>query len=153
MYICSGSNFGVRILLNLNSSFWHSHQTLAFPFPPFYSSDFPFSLQGFFFLLKCRGKEYQDSTMSFSASRAFVRALMAAAKTSVADAPSATTKAAATSATKPRGGITFPKPVSPTLAEFLGTNEASRAEAVKKVWDYVKSKGLQVAFSPPEYVL
>lgn len=91
--------------------------------------------------------------MSFSASRAFVRALMAAAKTSVADAPSATTKAAATSATKPRGGITFPKPVSPTLAEFLGTNEASRAEAVKKVWDYVKSKGLQVAFSPPEYVL
>lgn len=91
--------------------------------------------------------------MSFSASRAFVRALMAAAKTSVADAPSATTKAAAaaTTATKPLGrpkGITLPKPVSPTLAEFLGTNEASRAEAIKKIWDYVKSKGLQVAFSP-----
>lgn len=84
--------------------------------------------------------------MSFSPSRAFGRALMAAAKTNVAGAPSATTKASATTATKPPGrptGITAPKRVSPALAEFLGTSQASRAEAVKKIWDYVKSKGLQ----------
>ncbi|XP_059277635.1 upstream activation factor subunit spp27-like [Lycium ferocissimum] len=68
------------------------------------------------------------------------RALMAAAKTSTA-----TTTTTAT-VTKRRGrpnGIVKPQAVSPALANFLGTNEASRTHAVKKVWEYIKSHNLQ----------
>ncbi|XP_055820891.1 protein TRI1-like [Solanum dulcamara] len=64
------------------------------------------------------------------------RALMAAAKTSAAIA----------TVTKVRGrptGILKPQPVSPALGSFLGTKEASRADAVKKVWEYIKTQNLQ----------
>lgn len=41
------------------------------------------------------------------------------------------------------GGITKPVPVSPALRKFLGVPEASRAEAVKKIWEHIKLNNLQ----------
>ncbi|GKU96034.1 hypothetical protein SLEP1_g9314 [Rubroshorea leprosula] len=61
------------------------------------------------------------------------RALMAAAKTSIAGA----TK------TRAKNGIMKPIPVSPQLGSFLGASEASRADAVKKIWEYIKLHNLQ----------
>lgn len=72
------------------------------------------------------------------------RALMAAAKTSAA---TETTAAATATVTKARGrptGILKPQPVSTALGSFLGTKESSRADAVKKVWEYIKTQNLQV---------
>ncbi|XP_047263368.1 uncharacterized protein LOC107870281 isoform X2 [Capsicum annuum] len=68
------------------------------------------------------------------------RALMAAAKTTSAATATVTV-------TKARGrpnGILKPQPVSPALANFIGTNEASRTDAVKKVWEYIKTHNLQL---------
>ncbi|KAK1592911.1 hypothetical protein Q3G72_032295 [Acer saccharum] len=33
--------------------------------------------------------------------------------------------------------------VSPQLGKFLGSNEASRTDAVKQVWEYIKHNSLQ----------
>ncbi|KAH6792224.1 SWIB/MDM2 domain superfamily protein [Perilla frutescens var. hirtella] len=65
------------------------------------------------------------------------RALMTAAKS----AASATVDAAS----KPKlvHGIMKVQSVSPALAKFLGTPEASRSGAIKKIWEYVKSQNLQ----------
>ncbi|KAI3880397.1 hypothetical protein MKW98_016761 [Papaver atlanticum] len=71
------------------------------------------------------------------------RALMAAAK-STATKPSFTT--AATGGTTPAApkGILKVVPVSPALGEFLGgVPEASRTDAVKKIWVYIKANNLQ----------
>ncbi|GFP79377.1 upstream activation factor subunit uaf30 [Phtheirospermum japonicum] len=65
------------------------------------------------------------------------RALMAAAKSTPAAAaaePKAPSRAA---------GIQKLQPISPALAKFLGSAEASRTDAVKKVWEYIKSNNLQ----------
>ncbi|KAF3641215.1 putative nudix hydrolase 3-like [Capsicum annuum] len=67
------------------------------------------------------------------------RALMAAAKTTSA----ATATGTVTKARGRQNGILKPQPVSPALANFLGTNEASRTDAVKKVWEYIKTHNLQ----------
>ncbi|KAL2236184.1 UNVERIFIED_CONTAM: Upstream activation factor subunit spp27 [Sesamum indicum] len=68
------------------------------------------------------------------------RNLMAAAKSSAAS-----TAAAAKPKTAGRvTGILKVQPVSPALAKFLGSPEASRSGAVKKIWEYVKSHNLQV---------
>ncbi|KAJ4892808.1 SWIB/MDM2 domain superfamily protein [Raphanus sativus] len=40
-------------------------------------------------------------------------------------------------------GIFKATPVSPALAQFLGTGETTRTDAVKEVWTYVKSHDLQ----------
>ncbi|KAG2273179.1 hypothetical protein Bca4012_085976 [Brassica carinata] len=40
-------------------------------------------------------------------------------------------------------GIFKATPVSPALAQFLGTGETTRTNAVKEVWTYVKSHDLQ----------
>ncbi|KAE8711600.1 hypothetical protein F3Y22_tig00110283pilonHSYRG00069 [Hibiscus syriacus] len=40
-------------------------------------------------------------------------------------------------------GILKATPVSPALGQFLGTQQASRADAVKQIWSYIKSKNLQ----------
>ncbi|KAL9236386.1 hypothetical protein vseg_011065 [Gypsophila vaccaria] len=46
--------------------------------------------------------------------------------------------------TKPVRGILKPVPISPILKEFMGgASEASRTDAVKKVWDYIKLHNLQ----------
>ena len=34
-------------------------------------------------------------------------------------------------------------PLSPQLAAIVGANEMGRGEVIKKVWDYIKSNGLQ----------
>lgn len=41
-------------------------------------------------------------------------------------------------------GIMKPTPVSLTLQGFVGAPQISRAEAIKKVWDYIKLHKLQV---------
>ncbi|KAJ0237161.1 SWIB domain-containing protein [Hirschfeldia incana] len=40
-------------------------------------------------------------------------------------------------------GIFKATPVSPALAQFLGTGETTRTDAVKEIWTYVKSHDLQ----------
>ncbi|CAN4076411.1 unnamed protein product [Withania somnifera] len=65
----------------------------------------------------------------------YCRALRSAAKTSKT-----------VTVTKARGrptGILKPQAVSPALGKFLGTKEASRTDAVKKVWEYIKNHNLQ----------
>ncbi|CAI9094990.1 OLC1v1030839C1 [Oldenlandia corymbosa var. corymbosa] len=80
------------------------------------------------------------------ASRVFgngCRRLMAAAKTSVASSAGASKGAGGAKKPAVARGILKPQPVSPSLGQFLGASEASRTEAVKKIWDYVKSHNLQ----------
>lgn len=59
---------------------------------------------------------------------------MAAAKT--ASAKTTTVKTA-------QSGIMKPARVSPQLGKFLEASEASRTEAVKKIWQYIKLHNLQ----------
>ncbi|CAN8269842.1 unnamed protein product [Cochlearia groenlandica] len=40
-------------------------------------------------------------------------------------------------------GIFKATPVSPALAQFLGTGETTRTQAVKEIWIYIKSHDLQ----------
>ncbi|GKV47264.1 hypothetical protein SLEP1_g54178 [Rubroshorea leprosula] len=40
-------------------------------------------------------------------------------------------------------GILKVAPVSPALGAFLGANEASRSDAVKQIWSYIKTHNLQ----------
>ncbi|KAK9087688.1 hypothetical protein Syun_030082 [Stephania yunnanensis] len=74
------------------------------------------------------------------------RVLMAAAaaRGSAAAAASTATKTSA-KPHKPRSqsGILKPIPVSPALRKFVGLPEVSRADAVKKIWDYIKRNNLQ----------
>ncbi|MBA0878400.1 hypothetical protein Goshw_007248 [Gossypium schwendimanii] len=51
--------------------------------------------------------------------------------------------AALRSETRPTG-ISKVTPVSPALGQFLGAQQASRTEAVKQIWSYIKSQNLQV---------
>ncbi|KAK1367701.1 Upstream activation factor subunit UAF30 [Heracleum sosnowskyi] len=93
-----------------------------------------------------------------SLSRVFTRsysAVMAAAKSNVADTTAAVKKpvvkrtaakkTAAKVSTGPKKltGILKPMPISPVLSEFVGAPESSRTEAVKKVWEYIKANNLQ----------
>uniref|UniRef100_A0A7C9D1Q2 DM2 domain-containing protein n=2 Tax=Opuntia streptacantha TaxID=393608 RepID=A0A7C9D1Q2_OPUST len=85
------------------------------------------------------------------------RVLLMAAKSSAAAAATTTPTAAASKAAKPAKprtpsaasvvpkvkGILKRVPVSPTLGEFLGASEASRTDAVKKIWEYIRTQGLQ----------
>lgn len=65
------------------------------------------------------------------------RTMMAAAAKSGAEATAAAGK-------KAKGGIGKPVPVSAQLSKFLGANEASRSDAVKKIWQYIRQHDLQV---------
>ncbi|KAK8257067.1 hypothetical protein V6Z12_1Z008100 [Gossypium hirsutum] len=53
--------------------------------------------------------------------------------------------AALRSETRPTG-ISKVTPVSPALGQFLGAQQASRTEAVKQIWFYIKSQNLQDKF-------
>ncbi|KAH9739604.1 SWIB domain-containing protein [Citrus sinensis] len=64
------------------------------------------------------------------------RTMMAAAAKSGAEATAAAGK-------KAKGGIGKPVPVSAQLSKFLGANEASRSDAVKKIWQYIRQHDLQ----------
>ncbi|KAI3980352.1 hypothetical protein MKX01_003891 [Papaver californicum] len=67
------------------------------------------------------------------------RALMAAAKSTATKPSGGSTSAAA----GPKG-ILKVVPVSPALGKFLGgVPEASRTDAVKKIWVYIKANNLQ----------
>ncbi|XP_071701453.1 protein TRI1-like [Rutidosis leptorrhynchoides] len=73
------------------------------------------------------------------------RVLMAAAESS-ATITAADSYSIITAAAPKRGrpaGILKSTPVSPALGEFLGVSEISRTNAVKKVWEYIKSNKLQ----------
>lgn len=41
-------------------------------------------------------------------------------------------------------GIFKANPVSPVLAQFLGSGESTRTDAIKEIWTYIKSHDLQV---------
>ncbi|KAI8545656.1 hypothetical protein RHMOL_Rhmol07G0056500 [Rhododendron molle] len=61
---------------------------------------------------------------------------------------SPTKKKAPKSSSEPRKparitGILKVSPVSPALRQFLGAPEASRTDAVKKIWEYIKLRNLQ----------
>uniref|UniRef100_A0A2P2NG42 Uncharacterized protein MANES_09G133600 n=1 Tax=Rhizophora mucronata TaxID=61149 RepID=A0A2P2NG42_RHIMU len=78
------------------------------------------------------------------------RALLAPAKSAASPKPAAPQpkskrKAKTSPPTLPRrpAGIVKPVPVSPALRDFLGVPEASRTDAVKKIWAYVKHNNLQ----------
>ncbi|GER57813.1 SWIB/MDM2 domain superfamily protein [Striga asiatica] len=84
------------------------------------------------------------------------RALFAVARsaTPVANISPSATKVASSSAAskKPKSskekkpsnaGITKTMPISATLQSLVGAPEASRAEVVKKVWEYIKLHNLQ----------
>ncbi|GMI78986.1 hypothetical protein HRI_001567900 [Hibiscus trionum] len=78
----------------------------------------------------------------------------AAAKSATSKAAKKTPKKSTTSkplAEKPAtprttnrsSGILKVTPVSPALGRFLGAPEASRTDAVKQIWNYIKSHNLQ----------
>ncbi|KAL4376128.1 hypothetical protein GQ457_02G029700 [Hibiscus cannabinus] len=78
----------------------------------------------------------------------------AAAKSATSKAAQKTPKKRATSkplAEKPAtprtttrsSGIFKVTPVSPALGQFLGAPQASRTDAVKQIWNYIKSHNLQ----------
>ncbi|GAV65305.1 SWIB domain-containing protein, partial [Cephalotus follicularis] len=113
-----------------------------------------------------RNTERGEREMATVASRVFkgCRALLAPARSSSASASaSAATKRSATTKTTPKpkpkpkpkakptstlpgsqtSGILKVVPVSPSLAEFLGTPESSRTDAVKQIWAYIKTNELQ----------
>ncbi|KAI4327894.1 hypothetical protein L6164_020305 [Bauhinia variegata] len=70
------------------------------------------------------------------------RALMAAAKGAASGGGTAA-KAAATAKPRQNMALQKPVPVSSQLGKFLGASQASRSEAVKKVWEHVKLHNLQ----------
>ncbi|GLT59615.1 hypothetical protein SLA2020_324230 [Shorea laevis] len=110
--------------------------------------------------------------MSTATARVFrgCRALCAPASTARSSSaatkspPKSTQKSKTASPRKPKPasrtmvrptGILKVAPVSPALGEFLGANEASRTDAVKQIWSYVKTQNLQVSnpHSPSLFVL
>ncbi|KAJ7943995.1 upstream activation factor subunit spp27-like [Quillaja saponaria] len=70
------------------------------------------------------------------------RALMAAARGSASGVGSVA-KTTTTTKTPSPTGIKKPVPVSSQLGKFLGSSQASRTDAVKKVWEYIKLHNLQ----------
>ncbi|KAG6474640.1 hypothetical protein ZIOFF_068578 [Zingiber officinale] len=80
------------------------------------------------------------------------RVLMAAAKGGAKEAAAArvVTKVAApappaaAAATPPKVGLRKPVPVSPALRKFLGVQESTRMEVVKKIWEHIKANKLQL---------
>ncbi|TYI71026.1 hypothetical protein E1A91_D08G265100v1 [Gossypium mustelinum] len=63
-------------------------------------------------------------------------------KKPTASKPKTKKPAALRSETRPTG-ISKVTPVSPALGQFLGAQQASRTEAVKQIWFYIKSQNLQ----------
>ncbi|XP_068665613.1 upstream activation factor subunit spp27-like [Aristolochia californica] len=56
----------------------------------------------------------------------------------------AAAKTEAKAATRPSsGGLLKPVPVSPVMRKFVGVSEISRVDAVKKIWEHIKSNNLQ----------
>ncbi|KAK6243626.1 hypothetical protein QUC31_010035 [Theobroma cacao] len=110
-------------------------------------------LQGFRALL---ASPTVSTSSSATAAAKFSSASAAAAKpaaTKVSRKPKKPTtskpkadKPAAPRTTNRPTGISKVTPVSPALGQFLGAQQASRTEAVKQIWTYIKSHNLQVVF-------
>nr|KJB43918.1 hypothetical protein B456_007G250300 [Gossypium raimondii] len=88
----------------------------------------------------------------FSSSSAFTatagksatsKAVQKTPKKPIASKPKTEKPATPRTTTRP-SGIFKLTPVSPALARFLGAPEASRSDAVKQIWSYIKSQNLQV---------
>lgn len=71
------------------------------------------------------------------------RTLMAAAAKGAASGVGTAAKAAPSKA-RANSGFLKVLPVSPQLGKFLGASQASRTDAVKKVWEHIKQHNLQV---------
>ncbi|KAK6232685.1 hypothetical protein SCA6_002758 [Theobroma cacao] len=107
-------------------------------------------LQGFRALL---ASPAVSTSSSATAAAKFSSASAAAAKpaaTKVSRKPKKPTtskpkadKPAAPRTTNRPTGISKVTPVSPALGQFLGAQQASRTEAVKQIWTYIKSHNLQ----------
>ncbi len=56
-------------------------------------------------------------------------------------------KAASSSSDEPKklNGLQQPKPLATKLADFMGSQQASRLDVNKKIWEHIKSKNLQSA--------
>lgn len=84
---------------------------------------------------------YRGSKLAMAAAKA-----QQPSRTAMAASKEAATSAAAaevvTKVVKP-SGLTAPVPVSPAMQKFLGVSEASRTEALKKIWDHIKANNLQ----------
>ncbi|XP_012492396.1 upstream activation factor subunit spp27 [Gossypium raimondii] len=87
----------------------------------------------------------------FSSSSAFTatagksatsKAVQKTPKKPIASKPKTEKPATPRTTTRP-SGIFKLTPVSPALARFLGAPEASRSDAVKQIWSYIKSQNLQ----------
>ncbi|KAL4592963.1 hypothetical protein LXL04_005972 [Taraxacum kok-saghyz] len=72
-----------------------------------------------------------------------IRAFAQGYRVLMAAANSATTATAVAPKRGRPAGILKVVPVSQSLGEFLGVSEASRTDAVKKVWGYIKDNNLQ----------
>ncbi|XP_010540712.1 PREDICTED: upstream activation factor subunit UAF30 [Tarenaya hassleriana] len=66
-----------------------------------------------------------------------------ACRTLMAKAASSSATSTGAGSAKEGKGILKAVPVSQQLASFLGTNEASRTTAVKKIWEHIKLHNLQ----------
>ncbi|CAE5965997.1 unnamed protein product [Arabidopsis arenosa] len=67
-----------------------------------------------------------------------------AAKTKAKAKPKPKTKSDSPAKKTPRStGLFKVTPVSPVLAQFLGTRETTRTDAIKGIWTYIKSHDLQ----------
>ncbi|XP_021283485.1 protein TRI1 [Herrania umbratica] len=93
------------------------------------------------------------STSSATTAAKFSSASAAAAKPAAAKVsrkpkkpttskPKTDKRAASRTRNRPTG-ISQVTPVSPALGQFLGAQQASRTEAVKQIWTYIKSHNLQ----------
>ncbi|TYH07757.1 hypothetical protein ES288_A08G259500v1 [Gossypium darwinii] len=94
------------------------------------------------------------AAVPFTAAKFYAAAAAAAAKSAspkvaqktwkkpTTSKPKTKKPAALRSETRPTG-ISKVTPVSPALGQFLGAQQASRTEAVKQIWFYIKSQNLQ----------
>ncbi|KAI5061527.1 hypothetical protein GOP47_0024032 [Adiantum capillus-veneris] len=72
------------------------------------------------------------------------RALASKAVVAVGARSAPKAKPAAEAPKAPRGtGLKKPVDISPALQQFLGTQQASRADTMKLIWDYIKRNNLQ----------
>ncbi|KAH7293612.1 hypothetical protein KP509_28G033100 [Ceratopteris richardii] len=78
--------------------------------------------------------------------RSFIRTCSSSNSSEVAIASRSSSKSKSTGTASKSGhggGLKKPVDISPTLQQFLGVQQASRADTMKSVWDYIKAHNLQ----------
>jgi upstream activation factor subunit UAF30 len=83
--------------------------------------------------------------MAKKAKKTAKKAAKKSAKKAAKKAPKKAAKKVAKkkSARKPNAAFMAPLTPSPQLAEVVGSKGLPRTEIIKKIWDYIKKKGLQ----------